>query len=672
MEKNTDYSDLMRSSSRSLDMQTVIKQTIQQKLAGAPDPLYAPTGCVEDALLGLKTELTAAINKAIVDSNNSDPHPKWSAINDFSKWGLFIIKETIFAFYEVYNFMAYNGDENGMGFVFSKTSDDPYEIFKPLVNVMRVYAGAWLIPGTYKPVEKLTVDFLADTRVKAYINDGKHDPVDKLMSIPAANGVVIRERTGKVREVISYREAKKRGLYYNIIFPWHYLGDTNPVPEIPDDMATDGYWRPTDWINEVFAGDKDKIESFYNVVLGVTSIYDTEHWKGCFIFRDEQDGNTGKSTIIEFLRNLVGQEHVANLNIDALANTDKFTAEPLASGDKSLIAYDENEPDRYLEKVEALKCACTADPFMINRKSKPMISYVHRGRVVQGYNGIIKTKDNTDSFYRRLMILEFSVKFGKDKAENRKIKGEWINKQEVLDFFGTEAVNRNILLFPDTERQQAIIDEMKTQNDRVKRFFEEVVSGMMQNHFTLAQLYPVYVRFCKETGGFDTSDDKFMNKAKLFLAKEDSEWTYTPRAGYPNSPGNTSLSSHHIPFNKLVSFNCSNVTYKDYSEARKNVGILADDPVFDILFYMIKTDRRSDQARKMEKAYDDIYTGNGKKSDKIYYRKPAAERQNLLRIAAYKYAVDPEEKTPDEIIALLDDDDTFDKYLLGKLDKMGA
>ena len=672
MEKTISYSDLVKSSSRSLDMQAVIKTAIQNKLQAASDPLCAPSEDIEAALLGLKTELTAAINKAIIDSNNADPHPKWPTINDFSKWGLFIIKETIFAFYEVYNFMAYNGDVHGMGFVFSKTSDDPNEIFKPFVDVLRTYAGAWLIPGTYKPVEKLTVDFLADTRVTVYINDGNHDPEDKLMSIPAANGVVIRERTGKVREVISYREAKERGLYYNIIFPWRYLGDSNPIPEIPDDMTSDGYWRPTDWIDEVFAGDKDKIDSFYNMVLGNASIYDTEHWKGCFILRDEQNGNTGKSTIIELLRHMAGQEHVANLSIDALSNADNFTCEPLASYDKSLIAYDENEPDKYLEKVEALKCACTADPFTINRKGLPVISYVHRGRVVQGYNGIIKSKDNTDSFYRRLMVIEFSVKFGKDKAENRKIKSEWIGKQEVMDFFGTEAINRNILLFPDTERQQAIIDEMKTQNDKVKRFFEEIVSGMLQNHFTLSQLYPVYVRFCKETGGFDTSDDKFMTKAKLYLSKEDSEWTYTPRAGYPNSPGSASLSSHHIPFNKMVSFNSADVVHKDYSTASKKMGFLADDPVFDILFYMVKTDARSDQARKITKAFNDIYTGDGKKSDKIYYRKPDAERQNLLKIAAYQMDFDPEEKTPAEIITLLDTEDPFEKYLLEKLEKLGA
>lgn len=616
------------------DLQTLIKNTVEEATKDIPNPLYDPEDILS-ALLQLKCDLIKRINKAIVQSNVEDNHAKWPTITDFSKWGTFIIKEVIYSYYEVYCFTTYKGDPNGIGLVFSKTSTDPNEVLLPLVNIAKAFAGAWLIPGTYKKIEDLTQIYLYDQRVIEYINDGKHDPDDKLMSIPAANGVVIRNKDGSVRELISYREAKARGLLYNIIFPWKYLGQHNPVPEIPDDMAPNGIWKPDEWIEETHSGDKDSITGFYNMLLGVISIYDTKHWKCMFILRDAQDGNTGKSTEMQLCRNIVGNEHVADLSMVDFSKSSDFALEPLANNDRCLVTWDENDPNIYIEKVGPLKCACTTDPFTINRKRKPIVSYVHRGRVIQGYNGVMRTGDNTDSFYRRLRVIEYFVKFGKDKPENTKIKSEWINRQEVLDYLGTEAINRNVLDFPNMERQDEIIDEMKTQNDSVKRFFDECVEEMMQNHFTLNQLYPAFVKFCKETGAMDVGDTKFKTRAKTLLAKDDSSWTFTPRNGYPNALGTARVEKHHIPFNKVIAFEGPKIKHQNYEDAIYYTGCLRDDPIFDMLFNAIKTNRTSDSNRTVQAAFDNLYKLDTKKSDKIYYRKPEAEKENLKRVYTY-------------------------------------
>lgn len=617
------------------DLQTLIKQTVEIAVKDTPNPLYDAED-VESALIQLKCDLIKRINKAIIDSNVNDNHAKWQTITDFSKWGTFIIKEVIFSYYEVYCFTTYKGDPNGIGLVFSKTSTDPNEVLHPLVNIIKALVGSWLIPGSYKQVEYITQDYLYDKRVIEYINDGKHDPEDKLMSIPAANGVVIRNKDGSVRELISYREAKARGLLYNIIFPWKYLGQNNPVPEIPDEMAPNGIWRPDEWLSETHAEDKDSITGFYNMMLGVISIYDTKHWKCMFILRDEQDGNTGKSTEMQLCRNIVGSGHDASLSIEAFSKAADFALEPLSDNDKCLITFDENEPNRYIDKVEALKCACTADPFTINRKRKPVVAYVHRGRVIQGYNGLLRTSDNTDSFYRRLRILEYSVKFGKDKPENTKIKSEWIHRQEVLDYFGTEAINRNVLEFPNMERQNELIDEMKTQNDSVKSFFEECVDDMMQNHFTLSQLYPAFVQFCKEEGAMDVGSTKFKSRAKLLLARDDSKWTFTPRnEKYPNALGTTRVEKHHIPFNKTIAFEGPKIKHQNYADAIFYTECLRDDRIFDMLFNTLKRRGSSDDNRIVQAAFDNLYRSDASKSDKIYFRKPEAEIENLKRIYTY-------------------------------------
>ena len=657
------------------DLQTLIKMTVERVASQIQNPLYGDPVNIETNLLILKSELIAKINRAIIESNMDGNHAKWPTITDFSKWGTFIIKEVIFTYYEVYSFIAYKGDSNGIGLVFSRTSDDPYEVLHPLVDVLRTFAGAWLIPGTYKKVEELAQIYLYDKRVRDYINDGKHDPEDKAMSIPAANGVVIRNEDGSVRELISYREAKERGLLYNIILPWNYLGKNNPVPEIPDDLAPNGIWRPNEWVNETHAGEKESIDSFYNMLLGVVSLYDTKHWKGMFILRDQQDGNTGKSTEINLCRNMTGDEHVANLPMAAFSKSSDFALEPLADNDKCLVAYDENEPNKYLEKVEALKCACTTDPFIINRKGKPVVSYVHRGRIIQGYNGILRTSDNTDSFYRRFMVIEYSVKFGKDKPENKNIKSDYIKRQEVLDYFGTEAINRNVLNFPNTERQKEIINEMKTQNDTVRSFFEECVADMMQNHFTLAQLYPVYTKYCAEKEGECVGEPKFKNRAQLYLASNESDWTYTPRKGYPNTVGNARVSSHHVPFNKLVSFKGPGIVNKGYADAIAYTECLRDDPVFDMLFDMLKNKPHDNKYRLILKAFDNLYSGDGNKSDKIYYRKTHAEINNLLRMFTYYYDYDPEESPYEEMVTAIHDhknDNWFIGYIAGRLEELGA
>ena len=79
--------------------------------------------------------------------------------------------------------------------------------------------------------------------------------------------------------------------------------------------------------------------------------------------------------------------------------------------------------------------------------------------------------------------------------------------------------------------------------------------------------------------------------------------------------------------------------------------------------------------RLILKAFDNLYSGDGNKSDKIYYRKTHAEINNLLRMFTYYYDYDPEESPYEEMVTAIHEhqnDNWFISYIAGRLEELGA
>ena len=147
--------------------------------------------------------------------------------------------------------------------------------------------------------------------------------------------------------------------------------------------------------------DDDTYKLFWEIIASVINP-DQVNAKAIFFYSSV--GNNGKGTFGQLLKNLVGQKNYSSLSIPAFKH--EFMKEQLLG--KTLNIADENPVDIYVDDVQDFKAMITGDDIMINRKhEKPIVAQV-KAINIQMLNGLPKTRDKSDSFYRRLIIVPFS------------------------------------------------------------------------------------------------------------------------------------------------------------------------------------------------------------------------------------------------------------------------
>jgi P4 family phage/plasmid primase-like protien len=642
---------------------TVAKIAIKAITENYPNP--ANFGPGKDEAISDYGDMVLSVVNLYVETVHAMMKKK-SKPNAFSSIEAFMVKEIIFGYFDVFHFIPDKG-MNGVGMILSKKAEDPNEKFLPLDPIIGMYASA-LLSTSYK-TDNMSTSCKQDPRTIEHITSPREEnPLIKEAS-PFANGVYIPEFYKKNGRLLTYREAyEEYGLFFTYCFAANYLGPNNPPP-----VMSDG-WKPDEWMKETYATSPEKEQQFMAMTLSILRPYDSRYDKAYFL-QDDGIGRTGKGTTTALFRAIVGDGHYASISLKQLdgSSTHRFALEQLAGLNICLIIYDENDPKTdYLEDAANFKCACTGDPIYVDRKNRPAISIIFRGRIVQCINGRIGSKDNTPSLMRRILIMMFTHKIGRgDVIENKDIKSRWMQTQEVIDWFATEAINRSVLHFPETEETDESLHEMDRQNNHVLRFIEDELSRITQNWFTPSDLYPAFCEFCKHEHLQVLKKTTFESEAAKILARPESDWTFIPRKDYPGKLGTVKIGQYNVPLEYLAGeivkteTVCSASTVKEetvpYNVRCKNYrGPLRDDPVFDLLTYVTcegsKSSRRTDNYKNALDAITNLYHTSSSTSKRAYFRKPEAEIENLVRFGNYLINT-PDEMTdkmaPSDILRLL-------------------
>ncbi len=165
-------------------------------------------------------------------------------------------------------------------------------------------------------------------------------------------------------------------------------------PKNPTIIADDGYvWDVDTWISELAEDDDTNLLIWQVISDFIQSGYSRE--KAIFFY--SQSGNNGKGTLGQLMKNIVGKGNYSSLAINDFKH--EFLKESLL-GVTANIA-DENDVDQYIDSVRDFKASITGDDINVNRKFEKPIRLQFKGTNVQMLNGLPKTRDKSDSFYRR-------------------------------------------------------------------------------------------------------------------------------------------------------------------------------------------------------------------------------------------------------------------------------
>lgn len=182
-----------------------------------------------------------------------------------------------------------------------------------------------------------------------------------------------------------------------------------------------------------------------------------------------ESGNNGKGSYGQLLKNIVGENNYTSVSLPDFG-TD-FGLEPLL--DSHLNIADENPVDAYFPDLSLLKAITTGDDVNINRKNRPIISTRLRFTNIQMINSLPKTKDKTQSFYRRCLIIRFLTSFT-NNGEFAAIKQDYLNRTEVKEFALKKALEMPIFNdFIIPQRSLESLSDYQEANDPVVEFWNE-------------------------------------------------------------------------------------------------------------------------------------------------------------------------------------------------------
>lgn len=307
------------------------------------------------------------------------------------------------------------------------------------------------------------------------------------------------------------------------------LQATNPHIPIPEE--NNALWNVDDWLNSL--GTPSFVESIKEVIQAACMPLVPRNKMVLFF---SISGNSGKGTICELIRNLLGKEVVTSIPIKNFSTPFGLSNLP----DSLAVVTDENNVNDYIKELGVIKSVITGDVVTINQKYEKQYDFQYKGLVLQCVNELPNVADKSGSFKRRLHIIPFSKCF--TGVERKFIKERLIYREDVLEY-----ILKMVLVdmpyrtcFTETKETRDALAEYESFTNSVISFLDEVLPMARWNLLPAgALLYEAYKKWYCEVSpsGKILGRNEFISSVKEYVASRiktnpnfDWEWTNSTRS----------------------------------------------------------------------------------------------------------------------------------------------
>lgn len=168
------------------------------------------------------------------------------------------------------------------------------------------------------------------------------------------------------------------------------------------DFIPDAIYSPSiDNFFNTLAGDDDDLKTLLYEIVGCCLVRKNLFSK---FFLCCGQGQTGKSSYLRLIKNLVGQRNASFLSFEQLE--EQFGPIDLYG---KLVNLGDDVP-YYLKETATLKKLVTGEEFLANQKYKQPINFENFATLIFTTNELPAVSDKSTGFYRRLMIIELNNK----------------------------------------------------------------------------------------------------------------------------------------------------------------------------------------------------------------------------------------------------------------------
>ena len=212
--------------------------------------------------------------------------------------------------------------------------------------------------------------------------------------------------------------------YSRILFPVNYKKPK--FDNIEDNLKDTMFWKYL--TNSFTVAGKFRKEDFDTVLEIMASFLIRQSIDDkAFLFLG-QSGRNGKSTLIKYLERILGSNNVSHTPLQDLANDMSFLAE-LQDKVANMFGDIESDELKHSGKLKELICNLPIDVRKLYGKP---FELVYKGKLLFAMNLFPKTKDQTNAFFSRWIIVNWDRSFANDKKKIPNLREKLCeNKEEV-------------------------------------------------------------------------------------------------------------------------------------------------------------------------------------------------------------------------------------------------
>lgn len=241
----------------------------------------------------------------------------------------------------------------------------------------------------------------------------------------------------------------------------------------------------------------------------------------CFYRRNELrksfiligDKANGKSTFLDMIKSLLGDENIAALDLKELGARFK-TAELFGK----LACLGDDIGDEFItgDGAAIFKKLVSGDRLNVERKGRDPFDFNNYSKLLFSANSIPRIKDKSGAVIDRLIIVPFDARFTKDAPDYDPYIKYKLRQPEVMEYLikiGLDGLKRVLINrgFTTSEKVQKELQEYEENNNPILAFFKEVEVDDIINNST-KDIYRKYNEFCLANNFNPMSNIEFSKK----------------------------------------------------------------------------------------------------------------------------------------------------------------
>lgn len=204
------------------------------------------------------------------------------------------------------------------------------------------------------------------------------------------------------------------------------------------------------------------------------------------------EGDTGKSTFINIVQEIIGNKNIAALTIQQLG--ERFAVAELHN--KIVNVYADLPKESMKENIK-LKELVSGDLVTVERKNKDPFMFNNMAKFLFSCNTLPPTSDRTDAFFNRCIIITMNNKI---KVKDPDCMKKLLKEKEGIILWAIEGLYRlinNKYKFTISKQTQLNINKYKEENDSLEQFLKEKCIQRDGISTPISIFKDVYAKYCR-------------------------------------------------------------------------------------------------------------------------------------------------------------------------------